>query len=99
MNYLVVVSYDVKNGESSDHDFIHEELKQIGLEDRLTDSTGRVSELPATTVAGTFEGSSAKNVRNDICTKVGSTFRERNLQGKIFISVGGSWDWGVRNAR
>ena len=99
MNYLVVVSYDVKNGESADHEFIHEELKQIGLEDRLTDSTGRENGLPATTVAGTFEGSSARNVRNNICTKVGSAFRKHNLHGKIFISVGGSWDWGVRNTR
>lgn len=46
MNYLVVVSYDVKNGQAADHDFLYEELKRIVLEDRLTDGTRRKIRRP-----------------------------------------------------
>lgn len=97
MTYLVVVSFDIKNEAASDYKNIYEELKNIGLRDRLADHEGRERELPTSTVAGTFKGSSAKNVRNDICTRVGEAFRNAHIKGKIFISVGRDWMWGIRN--
>lgn len=98
MPYFVVVSFDLKNADAGDQDRICGELKNMGLAGTLTGHDGRVSELPTRTVAGKFSGSSARNVRNDVCTQVGTAFRKCRVKGKILISVGGNWDWGVRNA-
>jgi hypothetical protein len=99
MTYLVVVSFDINNEGAGDYEHIYKEMKDIGLRDSLADHEGKERELPTSTVAGIFKGSSAKNVRNDICTRVGSAFRNGNIKGKIFISVGRDWMWGVRNTR
>jgi len=99
MDYLVVVSLELNCLDAGSYDCMYARLKDIGLERSLTDQSGRERTLPAATVAGKFKGSSARNIRNDICTKVGVVFDHCEMGGKALIAVGGDWDWGIRKVR
>lgn len=98
MSYLVVVTFDIKEGDPDDYNVVYEGLEKIGLKRKIKPDQGEALTLPTTTTAGKIDGASAAAVRDDICTKAKAVFTDNKLNGEIFVSVGGDWAWGHRTA-
>ncbi len=96
MSYLVVVTFEIENAVPDDYLCIKEKLKNVGLHDSLVADDGRRYNLPTTTFAEKIEGSSADAIRDDICNQVKNVFGECGVKGKILVSVGEDWAWGIR---
>jgi hypothetical protein len=96
MAYFVTVSYDLSNASWQDYQNAYADLAKMGLNHELTADSGTKVTLPNTTVAGTFTGTSASSVRDDISNRVQAAFKARGFSSKIFVAVGGDWAWGQR---
>ncbi|MDK9770760.1 hypothetical protein [Vibrio sp. B181a] len=97
MSYFVLCSFDLKNASSEDYEAAYAELDAFGLSTTIKGSRGNDVKLPNTTVAGLHNGSSVADVRDHFARKIESAFIRRGLTGKIFVSVGDGYAWGVRN--
>lgn len=97
MSYLVTVSYDLKNADSSTYKVIDDLLSDMGFSDSIVGSSGKELELPDNTYAGEFEGESVSKVRQDLCDLITEEFKEAGVKASIFVTVGGNWAWGIRH--
>ncbi|EPG0528779.1 hypothetical protein ACSWYU_000268 [Vibrio harveyi] len=97
MSYFVLCSFDLKNASSEDYEAAYSELEAIGLSTTIKGNSGNNVKLPNTTVAGLHSGNSVADVRDYFTNKIESAFVRRGLTGKIFVSVGDGYAWGVRN--
>jgi len=97
MSYLVVVTFDIKDGEAGDYETVYKAFERVGLRRTLRADKGDTVTLPTTTTAGEVDGDNAGAVRDDICERTQDVFRSNKLHGKIFVAVGGNWAWGQRN--
>jgi hypothetical protein len=46
-----MVSFDLKNADSDDYEYMYSELSKIGLKDKIIGDSGKEIKLPTTTVA------------------------------------------------
>ena len=95
MSYLVCCSFDLKNASSQDYENAYTALKKIGLKKVIATDEGTNVVIPTTAAIGTFSGSNARSVRDDIRQRVKDAFTALRLKSEIFIVVGGDWAWGA----
>lgn len=94
MSYLVLCTFDLKGASSTDYQDAYSDLQRLGLERAQSNDQGGKTVIPTTTVLGTFTGSSAAAIRDDVRTKVKAAFTARGFSSEIFVVVGGSdWTW------
>ncbi len=96
MSYFVVCTFDLKSATSLDYQNAYADLATVGLYTQLAGSNGNKIALPSTTTAGTFNGSSAAQVRDDVAESVKQAFAARGFDSSIFVAVGGDWAWAHR---
>ena len=71
-------------------------LAPLGLARVVVGDGGSRVVIPTTATAGSFEGSNAGTVREDLGSRVEQAFTRRGFTSEIFISVGGeNWSWGA----
>jgi len=96
MSYLVFCTFDLKNASATDYQNAYADLDALGLKKGVKSDSGGDVVIPTTAAMGTFNGSSAGNVRDDIATRVQSAFTRRRFKSEIFVVVGADWAWGGR---
>jgi hypothetical protein len=96
MSYLVTVTFDLKNQDSTTYSEVDEALSSIGLSKKIKGSTGQYHDLPANTYIGEFEGDNRGKVRADVSDQVQSALKSCDAKATAFIAVGGNWAWGIR---
>ena len=94
MSYFVLCTFDLKNATRQDYENAYADLAEIGLKRVITYGEGKKLVIPTTTVAGTFTGNSAADVRDYVRDKVQTVFAARGFTSEIFVLVGGDWAWG-----
>jgi len=97
MSYLVVVTFDLETAESKDYDCVKEEFAKINLYPTIKDENNKEFDLTKNTFAGKLEGQNTNNIRDNILSAVKSIFKNCKVKGRIFVSVGGNWAWGIAN--
>jgi len=95
MSYLVYCTFDLKNASSQDYQDAYAALKKIGLKKVITSGSGSDVVVPTTSAIGTFNGTDASAVRDDVQKKVKDAFTALRLKSEIFVVVGGDWAWGA----
>jgi hypothetical protein len=95
MSYLVFCTFDLKKATSTDYQNAYADLEKISLKKVQKSDQGGDVVIPTTSTMGTFNGTSAASVRNDIRTRVQAAFNARRFKSEIFIVVGGEWAWGA----
>jgi len=95
MSYLVFCTFDLKNATSTDYQNAYADLEKIGLKKVQKSDQGGNVVIPTTSAMGTFNGTSAASVRDDIRSKAQTAFSARRFKSEIFIVVGGDWAWGA----
>jgi hypothetical protein len=95
VSYLVFCTFDLKRASSQDYQNAYADLARIGLNKVVTGDNKKDVVIPTTAAMGTFNGVSAKQVREDIRDRIQAAFQARRLTSEIFIVVGGDWAWGV----
>ena len=98
MSYLVTLSFDLHEDSSSAKLLLPQALSAIGLNAKLTGSSGKTHDLPTNTYVGTFEGESVSKVRDDLKARIESVFDDRKIKARIFLTVGRNWAWSVRDS-
>ena len=94
MSYGVFCTFDLKNASSKDYQNAYADLEKLGLKKVVAGTTGDVV-IPTTSVFGSFNGSSAASVREDLRQRVKNAFQARGFDSEIFVFVGGEdWTWG-----
>lgn len=96
MSYLVFCTFDLKNASSQDYKTAYAELDKLGLKKVVKSNGGGEVVIPSTSTMGTFNGTSAGSVRDDMSARVQNAFRAKNLSSEIFLVVGGDWAWGAK---
>jgi len=97
MSYFVTVTYDIKNEGADTYAKIAAKLEDFGLFDKVVGSSKKSLDLPMNTFAGEFTGDSSKSIRDDISELINNFFKAEGIKGRVFIFVGDSWAWGIRN--
>lgn len=98
MSYLVVVTFDIKNGKPENYELVKTEFEVLGLKPELVGDSGTSALLPGNTFAAEISGNSASAIKDELSAKISALFKKHNLSARIFVSVGGSWAGSVRNA-
>lgn len=93
MSYMVVLTFDIHNGDSEDYETVTAALSKKGLQKRIKASDGDTVDLPENTYVGTFEGTGARDVAKDIREWAVDIFKAANVHGKAFVVAGGDWGW------
>ena len=60
----------------------------------VTGGSGKDVVIPTTSTIGTFNGTSAASVRDDIRERVKAAFKARGFTSEIFVVVGSDGTWG-----
>ncbi|RXE48809.1 hypothetical protein [Chromohalobacter israelensis] len=95
MSYLVFCTFDLESASSRDYDTAYSDLAELGLNKVQVAGNGNEVVIPTTSVMGTFNGSGAGSVRDDIRSRVKRAFQSRGFTSEIFVIVGGDWAWGA----
>lgn len=94
MNFQALCTFDLKNASRADYVTAYSELAKLGF-GHTVQGASRVVSLPTTTVIGTFTGSSAATVRDNLRGRVVQAFSAQGFKFEIFIAVGGGdHTWG-----
>jgi len=99
MSYLVTVTFDLKNASAEDYTNVYEAFAKLGLHQQLKADNGAVVQLPTTTCVGTFTGTTAGSVRDDMANRCETAIEQLGLSGEVFVVVGGNWAWGHRTPK
>lgn len=95
MSYLVFCTFDLKNATSQNYQTAYSDLAALGLRKVQKADNDNDIVIPTTSVMGTFNGTSALSVRDDMRNKIQTTFMARGFRSEIFLIVGGDWAWGA----
>lgn len=95
MSYLVFCTFDLKNATSQNYQTAYVDLEKLGLKKVHKTDNGNDVVIPTTSVMGTFNGSSAGSVRDDMRDRIKAAFKARGFKSEIFVVVGGDWTWGT----
>jgi len=96
MSYLVTVTFDLHLGTPQNYQDLAGSLGKIGLLNQITGDSGNVLDLPTTTFAGKFTGTSTAKVRDDLTESIRNAFVNLGLHAKFFLVVGDGWAWSMR---
>jgi hypothetical protein len=91
INYLVSVSFDIKDGDSEDYRAVYASFEKIGLTRRPKAENGEKVLLPTTMALGEFEATDSATIRDLITEKCVAVFKANNLNGELFVSTGEDW--------
>lgn len=94
MSYLVFCTFDLKNASAQGYQNAYADLAKIGLHKVVKSDGGGQVVIPTTSTMGTFNGTSAVSVREDVTKAVKTAFSNRGFRSEIFVVVGGDWAWG-----
>lgn len=95
MSYGVLCTFDLKGASSTDYQNAYADLKRLGLHRAQDNSSGGTTVIPTTTALGSYNGTSAAAIRDDVRGKVQAAFSARGFRSEIFVVVGGTdWTWG-----
>jgi hypothetical protein len=95
MSYLVFCTFDLKNATVQNYQTAYSDLAALGLTKVRKADNGNDIVIPTTSVMGTFNGTSATSVRDDMRNRVQAAFRARGFRSEIFLVIGGDWAWGA----
>lgn len=96
MSFAVLCTFDLENASSSGYESAYDELEKLGLYKAQSNNSGGETVIPTTTVLGSYTGSSASSIRDDVRSKIKSAFSSLGLKSEIFVVVGGEdWTWGA----
>lgn len=99
MSFGVVCTFDLKGASSTDYQNVYADLERLGLFRAQDNSSGGKTVIPTTTVLGSYSGTSASAVRDDVRAKVKAAFASRGLRSEIFVVVGWpDWTWGSQTS-
>lgn len=96
MSYFVLCTFDLKDASRQDYQNAYADLERLGLKRVVVSDKGNDVVIPTTTVAGTFNGTSAASVSKDLADRVQAAFKARSFSSEIFVLVGGDWAWSGR---
>lgn len=99
MSYMVTVSFDLKNAQTEDYARVYDAFKPLGLYKQIKADNGVAVQLPASTCAGFFNGTSAIAVRDDLATRLQTTVEQLGISGEVFVAIGGDWSWAYRQPK
>jgi len=93
MSYFVLCTFDLKNASRQDYENAYDDLRKLGMSRAVVSDKNTKVVIPTTTVTGTFTGTDAGSVRDDICNRVQTAFKARRFSSEIFVVTGGDWAW------
>ena len=93
MGYMVVLTFDIHNGDSEDYETISAALSKKGLKKFTVAGDGERVDLPENTYVGTFNGGGAQDVAKDIRAWALDIFKATGVHGKVFVMAGDNWGW------
>lgn len=93
MSYMVVLTFDIHNGDSEDYETVTAALSKKGLVKHVTSGDGERVDLPENTYVGTFTGSDAREVAKSIREWALDIFKSANVHGQVFVMAGADWGW------
>ena len=93
MSYMVVLTFDIHNGDSEDYETVTNALAKKGLVKHVTASDNERIDLPENTYVGTFTGSDAREVAKSIREWALDIFKSANVHGQVFVMAGADWGW------
>ena len=95
MSYGALCTFDLKGATSTDYQNAYADLEALGLYRAQDNSGGGKTVIPTTTVLGSYNGTSASAIRDDVRNKIKAAFAARRFKSEIFVVVGGvDWTWG-----
>lgn len=95
MSYGVLCTFDLAGASSTDYQNAYADLEKLGLYRAQTNNSGGKTVIPTTTVLGSYNGTSAGAIRDDVRAKIKAAFAARRFKSEIFVVVGGEdWTWG-----
>lgn len=96
MSYAVLCTFDLKGATSTDYQNAYADLERLGLYRVQDNSSGGKTIIPTTTVLGSYNGTNASAIRDDMRGKIKAAFTARGFRSEIFVVVGGTdWTWGA----
>lgn len=95
MSYLVFCTFDLKSASSKDYEIAYSDLEDLGMSRVQKNNKSGETVIPTTSAMGTFNGSSAATVRDDVRGSIKAAFEARRFKSEIFVVVGGDWAWGA----
>ena len=93
MSFMVVLTFDIHNGDSEDYQTVTDALNKKGLKKFATAEDGDRVDLPENTYIGKFDGSSAGDIANEIRSWAVDIFKAAALHGQVFVMAGDDWAW------
>lgn len=70
-----------------------DEIKSLGLDQRLTSTEGHPAELPKNTFSSQFKGEDKKEIHQNIHRGLNRILKKLSLHGRFFIEVSLDPDW------
>lgn len=96
VTFLAFCTFDLKGASTQDYQNAYADLGKMGLAKVVKADNGNNIVVPTTAVMGSFNGTSAAQVRADLQSRVQAAFNVRRFKSEIFVSVGGNdWAWGA----
>ena len=99
MSFLVTLCYDLEGAESSAYERLHDDLCALGFRDSLTEDAKGSMELPSSTYLAIMEGSSARELKLLLTSRLDALFQKLDIRGRYLLSIGGGWSLKARRIR
>jgi hypothetical protein len=95
--FLAIVTFDLHNAKPQEYPRVKASLSTLGIEKYLKGS--KITRLPHNTYAVKFpiKGRKASNIRDYLRTQIGNAISGLGLTATVFVAVGSSWAWTLRN--
>jgi hypothetical protein len=97
VSLYVVVTFDLRDADASDYDFVKEKLEEMGLVNYEISREGKMIELPANVYVGEFDDDFKKptELRDFVTPHLKKILKDRELKGRYFVFVGENWAWRI----
>jgi hypothetical protein len=94
MSFLVTCTFDLRGASNQDYQNAYSDLEKIGLKKVHTKSSGGQAVIPTTTTMGSFNGTGAARVVEDVRDAVQAAYKARRFKSELFLTSGGTdWAW------
>lgn len=93
MSYMVVLTFDIHNGDSEDYETVTAALSKKGFRKIVAPDKGDPVDLPENTYVGTFTGSNGREIAAEIRAWALEIFKAANVHGRVFVMAGNDWGW------
>ena len=98
MAYLMTITYDLKNSDTSVYSKIYKDLEVMDFSKVIKGKKKVETKLPSNTFVAKFdvdEFEDSKDAREWLKEEIKEIFNAHGVSGKFFISVSKSWAWSV----